>query len=312
MRNLKLKIILFVSCMFMLSACGPGAAPAARQLLSILGQFAVASLPLVKVGRNTASLSVGSAGLALKFEREMIKNGIKIGGSFPLGDFSSLAAIVYQAQNKEPLPDNAKFKEEGIFVILNFNGERTVFVSENESICVANVAEAVLMRVSINGRYVEVPVHSAQGDLMFGSSVEECDNIEKEIAARIVPPQKTLTEVLELIGIADEFVKSDSEPGYVTVKLYRNGSELEIRFNPFEFVEKNGLKTIDEVNEYVRIGRQEYDYCSEKAAELGFNNVVDMDRARGGLLRDKGYDENDQAVLEIKRVDGEYYSGVRM
>lgn len=148
--------------------------------LSLLTEFFTVSLPLLRAGRTTASITATTSRVLLKLDREVGKTGIKISTSVPLGDFQALARATYAAQNGKT--STAKFDESsGIFIIVVHRGERTVFVSDAEQLCVANIAEPTLITVSLKGRYIEVPVSTEATDVMFGSSKADCEAIGRQI-----------------------------------------------------------------------------------------------------------------------------------
>ena len=156
---------------------------AVRTLLSVFSEFISVSLPLKKVGRSTATISASVGQISLKLEKEVGKSGIKISTTVPLDDFQAIANAMYLAEyGRKPL---AKFDEtSGIFIVVTHNNQRSVFVSDADPICIANLAEVTVFTVSLRNRYVEVPVSTAVSDVIFGGTADACKSIQSEIENR--------------------------------------------------------------------------------------------------------------------------------
>jgi MORN repeat len=74
-----------------------------------------------------------------------------------------------------------------------YNGERTVFVSNADPICIANISEPALFTVSLSGRFIEVPVSKAVSDVVFGTSKDACDSISRDLESRKLEQASTPT-----------------------------------------------------------------------------------------------------------------------
>jgi hypothetical protein len=151
----------------------------ATRLLSIISEFFTVSLPLLRTGRTAATISANAGKVSMKIDREL-KSGVKIGLNIPLTDFQAIARATYISLNgKNP---SSEFDEKsGVFVIVVHNNERTVFVTQAETICVANTVEPTLISVSFSSRHIEIPVSTSVTDVMFGSNKSECEAIGRQI-----------------------------------------------------------------------------------------------------------------------------------
>jgi TonB family protein len=170
------------------SGCGP----TARPMLLLVEKFASFTLPIYKKGRTAANFALSGGKFVLKLEQEVTKSGIKVGATVPLFTFQDIAAVAYKLTHNGDAPEGTFDEKNGIFIIVVHNGERTIFVSEQNKICVANVIESKLIRIDMNARAVFIPVSKENTEVMFGASDEECDGIDAEIKNRKIATKKAL------------------------------------------------------------------------------------------------------------------------
>ena len=191
MRKLSIRFIL----PFVISAMLLTGGWLARPLL-IATEFAAFTIQIKKIGRTSASITYSGGKYALKLEYEIIKDGFKAGIAIPFEKFQQIAAYLYRHMHNGEEPPRAFDETKGIFIILLHKDTSTIYVAENDNLCVANVAEAQLIRVSMATRTITIPVSGERTDIVFGASDAECIAITDEIENRKkVPKPDSRTQV---------------------------------------------------------------------------------------------------------------------
>lgn len=179
MKNRTVRISVFLSILTMLLVgCW-----AVRPLL-IASTFATFTLPILKYGRTAAVFTLSNGKFAFKVEREFGKHGIKAGVGVPLASFQDIGIFLYRALYNGELPPAPFDATQGVFIIIDHNGEKTFYVSEHNETCVANVTEPQVIHVSMNTRTITIPVTSETTELLFGATDAECKAIGVEIEKR--------------------------------------------------------------------------------------------------------------------------------
>lgn len=292
--NGKIRILIFMA---LLIVFGCSKAP---RVINICKEFINVSVPILKSGRSSASIVANAEKVVIKFDKEISKHGIKISGSLPLSDFESVASAVYSAYTgKKP---EAEFdKTQGIFVIVNHKGARTVFVSENNQLCIANISNPAIFKISISSRFIEIPVENGATDVMFGASEQECNLIHSEILSKQKENQSNmLQKAVTLLGIQDAVVESDNDTGQVVLRVNKNGRITETKFYPLLFANKNNIDDKYIFARYIKNARQNIESCTIQAIDEKIGNYVDLLKYRAKCLKWSGYDENDQIFIEVK------------
>ncbi|MEN9866482.1 MAG: Ferric siderophore transport system [Pseudomonadota bacterium] len=178
-----LMVLVLSSCAGILSSCGPNTV---HSLIPTLQKFAGFTIQLAKRGRTTVSITANGEKLALKIEQEIIKDGLKLNASLPLASYQEVATAMYMVLHNGKRPPMPFDESKGTFIIVVHNGERTAFLSEQNIVCVANVAEAQLVRISQDRRTLTINATQEVTDVMFAVDEDGCKDIEGEITKRKV------------------------------------------------------------------------------------------------------------------------------
>lgn len=113
---------------------------------------------------------------------------------------------------------------------------------------------------------------------------------------------KVIFEVLGLAGI----IKDANADGSVNVNPSKNDIVAQTsveKFYPNDFVEKNNIKTHDDVSEFDKKARKIVDDCTRKIIKSGESNYIAMREKRAICLKNAGYSRNDMLYMNAKNAN---------